>query len=51
MVAPGCFGLGLLILLITDVPPLSDLAEELIVAHMVQHLLLGDLAALLTSSA
>ena len=41
-----CFGLGLLILLVTDVPPLSGLAEELVVAHMVQHLLIGDLAAL-----
>ena len=41
-----CFGLGLLILLVTDVPPLSELAEELIVAHMAQHLLIGDLAAL-----
>jgi len=42
-----CFGLGLLILLVTDVPPLAGLAEELIVAHMAQHLLIGDLAALL----
>ena len=41
-----CFGLGLLILLVTDVPPLAGLAEELVVAHMVQHLLIGDLAAL-----
>ena len=41
-----CFGLGLLILLVTDVPPLSGLAEELVVAHMAQHLLIGDLAAL-----
>jgi len=39
------FGLGLLILLVTDVPPLAGLAEELIVAHMAQHLLIGDLAA------
>jgi putative membrane protein len=29
------------------VPPLADVAEELIVAHMVQHLIVGDLAALL----
>ena len=42
-----CFGLGLLILLVTDVPPLAGLAEDLIVAHMAQHLLIGDLAALL----
>src|SRR5215207_1901030 len=41
-----CFGLGLLILLVTDVPPVAGLAEELVVAHMAQHLLIGDLAAL-----
>lgn len=42
----GCFGLGLLILLLTEAPPLAGLAEELVVAHMAQHLMIGDLAAL-----
>ena len=41
------FGAGVLVLLAADVPPLSTVAEELVVAHMVQHLLIGDLAGLL----
>ena len=44
-----CFGLGLLILVVTDLQPLGGLAEELVVAHMAQHLLIGDLAALGTA--
>ena len=40
------FAAGILLLLVSDVPPLSSVAEELVVAHMVQHLLIGDLAAL-----
>jgi cytochrome c oxidase assembly factor CtaG len=42
-----CFAAGVLVLLIADLPPLAGIAEELVVAHMVQHLLVGDLAALL----
>jgi putative membrane protein len=42
-----CFGAGLVVLVAADLPPLAKLAEELVVAHMVQHLLLGDVAALL----
>lgn len=44
-----CFGLGLLLLLVADMPPLSNVAEELVVAHMAQHLLIGDGAALLVA--
>ena len=44
-----CFALGLLLLVAADVPPLSTLAEELVVAHMVQHLVVADLAALLVT--
>ena len=40
------FAAGILLLLVSDLPPLSTVAEELVVAHMVQHLLIGDLAAL-----
>ena len=40
------FAVGLLILLGADLPPLSTIAEELVVGHMVQHLLIGDLAGL-----
>ena len=41
------FAAGLLILLAALTAPLGDLAEKLLVAHMVEHLLIGDLAALL----
>ena len=41
------FASGLLILLVADLPPLGDVAGELVVAHMVQHLLIGDLGGLL----
>ena len=40
------FAAGLLILLGADLPPLSTIAEEIVVGHMVQHLLIGDLAGL-----
>ena len=42
-----CFAAALLLLLVADLPPLAGVAEELIVAHMVQHLMIGDLAGLL----
>jgi cytochrome c oxidase assembly factor CtaG len=41
------FGAGIVVLLGSDLPPLSTVAEEIVVAHMVQHLLVGDLAGLL----
>lgn len=41
------FGTGVLLLLVADLPPLGGVAEEIVVAHMVQHLLIGDLAGLL----
>jgi cytochrome c oxidase assembly factor CtaG len=41
------FGAGVLVLLAADLPPLGDVAEEIVVAHMVQHLLIGDLGGLL----
>jgi cytochrome c oxidase assembly factor CtaG len=44
-----CFGAGLLLLVAADVPPMAPLADELVVAHMVQHLLVADLAALLVT--
>src|SRR3954447_15475898 len=42
-----CFAAGLLTIAATLVTPLSDAAEELVVAHMVEHLMLGDVATLL----
>ena len=41
------FAAGLFLLIAADLPPLANLAEELVVAHMVQHLVIADLAALL----
>jgi cytochrome c oxidase assembly factor CtaG len=42
-----CFAAGVVVLAVADLPPLAPIAEELVVAHMAQHLLIGDLAALL----
>ncbi len=45
----ACFGAGLALLVLADLPPLATLADELVVAHMVQHLAIADLAALLVT--
>jgi cytochrome c oxidase assembly factor CtaG len=42
-----CFGSGLLLIVVALVSPISDAAEELVIAHMVEHLLIGDIATLL----
>lgn len=42
-----CFAAGLLLIAAALVTPLSDVAEELVIAHMTEHLLIGDLASLL----
>jgi len=42
-----CYGAGLLVLVAALTSPVGDLADELLVAHMVEHLLIGDIAALL----
>jgi cytochrome c oxidase assembly factor CtaG len=41
------FAAGVILLIAADLPPLGDVAEEIVVAHMVQHLLIGDIAGLL----
>jgi cytochrome c oxidase assembly factor CtaG len=43
----GCFAAGLVVLLLSLLPPVERLADQLLVAHMVEHLLIGDIAALL----
>ena len=43
------FGAGLVLLVVADMPPLATIADELVVAHMAQHLLVSDLAALLVA--
>jgi cytochrome c oxidase assembly factor CtaG len=43
----GCFVAGLVVLLIAASPPVDTLSDQLLVAHMAEHLLIGDIAALL----
>jgi putative membrane protein len=42
-----CFAAGLLAILVAQVSPIAHIGEELVIAHMVEHLLLGDVATLL----
>jgi putative membrane protein len=42
-----CFAAGLLSIAVALVSPVAHLGEELVIAHMVEHLLLGDVATLL----
>lgn len=42
-----CFAAGLLTVVVALISPVGHIAEELVVAHMVEHLLLGDVATLL----
>ncbi|HEY6144986.1 MAG TPA: cytochrome c oxidase assembly protein [Solirubrobacterales bacterium] len=42
-----CFAAGLLVIAIALVSPIAHIGEELVIAHMVEHLLLGDVATLL----
>jgi len=42
-----CFAAGLLTIVVALVSPIAHVGEELVIAHMVEHLLLGDVATLL----
>ena len=42
-----CFGAGLLSIAGALFSPIGHIADELVIAHMVEHLLIGDIAALL----
>jgi putative membrane protein len=42
-----CFGAGLLTISVALFSPIGHIAGELVIAHMVEHLLIGDIAALL----
>ena len=42
----GCFGVGLTLILAGLVTPVAHLGEELVLAHMAQHLAMADLGAL-----
>jgi cytochrome c oxidase assembly factor CtaG len=43
----ACFAAGLIVLAIALSAPVDTLADQLLVAHMAEHLLIGDIAALL----
>jgi putative membrane protein len=43
----GCYAAGLLVLAIALSPPVDKISDELLVAHMAEHLMIGDFAALL----
>lgn len=43
----ACYACGLVVLALALSPPVDDLADQLLVAHMAEHLLIGDVAALL----
>jgi cytochrome c oxidase assembly factor CtaG len=43
----GCFAAGLVVLEIALSAPVDTLSDQLLVAHMAEHLLIGDVAALL----
>jgi putative membrane protein len=42
-----CFASGLLVIVIALASPVGHISEELVIAHMLEHLLLGDIATLL----
>lgn len=43
----GCYAAGLVVIAIALSPPVDKLSDELLAAHMAEHLLIGDLGALL----
>ncbi|HWF33895.1 MAG TPA: cytochrome c oxidase assembly protein [Solirubrobacteraceae bacterium] len=43
----ACFAAGVVVFVAALVPPLGPLSDELLVAHMAEHLLIGDIATLL----
>ncbi len=43
----ACFGSGLLVIAIALFSPIGHISDELVIAHMVEHLLIGDIATLL----
>lgn len=43
----ACFLTGCLLIVVAVTPPVDQIADRLLAAHMVQHILLGELAALL----
>jgi putative membrane protein len=42
-----CYASGLVVLAVAFSPPIGKLSDQLLIAHMAEHLLIGDIAALL----
>jgi cytochrome c oxidase assembly factor CtaG len=42
-----CFGVGLATIAVALFSPIGHISDELVIAHMVEHLMIGDIAALL----
>jgi cytochrome c oxidase assembly factor CtaG len=42
-----CFVAGVAIVALVQLPPLDDLADRVLIAHMAQHLMIGDIASVL----
>ncbi len=42
-----CFVSGVLLMTLVQLPPLDSLADQVLVAHMIQHIAIGDIASLL----
>ena len=43
----AAFAAGAVLVVVVQVPPLDELADKVLIAHMLQHILLGDIASLL----
>jgi len=43
----ACFAAGLVVFVLALVPPIGPLSQQLLIAHMVEHLLIGDISSLL----
>jgi cytochrome c oxidase assembly factor CtaG len=43
----ACFATGLLVFVVALLPPIGTLSDQLLVAHMAEHLLIGDISTLL----
>jgi len=43
----GCFASGVLSMAAVQLPPFDTLADQVLIAHMVQHIIIGDLCSLL----
>jgi putative membrane protein len=43
----ACFVSGALLMTLVQLPPLDSIADQVLVAHMIQHIVIGDIASLL----